>query len=83
MGAAALVLLLLLLHLAFYLNYAGFPGEQGRYLLPLVPLFGAALAASTLALGRRHAPLLAAFYVTAFGCFTLFSYGLELTRYYS
>jgi 4-amino-4-deoxy-L-arabinose transferase-like glycosyltransferase len=82
-GAASVLLLLLLLHLAFYLNFAGYPGEQGRYLLPLVPLFGAALAASTLALGRRHAPLLAAFYVTAFACFTLFSYGLELTRYYS
>jgi hypothetical protein len=82
-GAASVVLLLLLLHLAFYLTFAGFPGEQGRYLLPLVPFFGAALAASTLALGRRRAPLLAAFYVTAFGCFTLFSYGLELTRYYA
>ena len=82
-GAASVVLLLLLLHLAFYLTFAGYPGEQGRYLLPLAPLFGAAVAASTLALGRRHAPLLAAFYVSAFACFTLFSYGLELTRYYS
>jgi hypothetical protein len=82
-GAASVVLLLLFLHLAFYLNFAGYPSEQGRYLLPLVPLFGAAIAASTLALGRRWAPLLASFYVTALGCFTLFSYGLELTRYYA
>jgi 4-amino-4-deoxy-L-arabinose transferase-like glycosyltransferase len=82
-GAASVVVLLLLLHLAFYLTFAGYPGEQGRYLLPLVPFFGAALAASTLALGRRWAPLLAVFYVTALGCFTLFSYGLELTRYYA
>ena len=58
---------LLLLHLAFYLNYSGYPAEQGRYLLPLAPLFGAAIAASTLALGRRRAPLLATFYVTALG----------------
>jgi hypothetical protein len=48
-----------------------------------VALFGAAVAASTLAIGRRFAPLLATFYVTALACFTLFSYGLELTRYYT
>lgn len=82
-GGASVVSLLLLLHLIFYLTYAGFPGEQGRYLLPLAPIFGAAVAASTLALGRRNAPLLAAFYVTALGCFTLFSYALTLTRYYA
>ncbi len=83
MGAGALVSLLLLLHITFYLTYAGYPGEQGRYLFPLLALFGTAIAASTLAIGRRLAPLLATFYVTALACFTLFSFGLELTRYYS
>jgi hypothetical protein len=76
------VTLLVFLHLTFYLFYAGYPGEQGRYLLPLLPVFGTAVAASTLALGRRWAPVLAAFYVTALGFFTVFSYGLVLTRYY-
>ena len=83
MGAAVVVSLLLLVHLTFYLVHPGYPGEQGRYLLPLVPLFGAAVAASTLAVGRRYAPLLAAFYVTGLGSFTVFSYALELTRYYT
>jgi hypothetical protein len=83
MSAAAVVSLLLLVHLTFYLVHPGYPGEQGRYLLPLVPIFGAAVAASTLAFGRLHAPALAAFYVTAFGCFTVFSYGLVLTRYFT
>ena len=63
--------------------------RRGRDQQPLVLIVrrlrtgGMARWASTLALGRRHAPLLAAFYVTAFACFMLFSYGLELTRYYS
>lgn len=83
MSVVAAVSLIAFIHLTFYLYYNGYPGEQGRYLLPLAPLFGAAIAASTLALGRRHAPLLATFYVTALGCFTLFSYGLVLTRYYT
>jgi predicted membrane protein DUF2142 len=83
MSAGSVVSLLLLLHLVFYLNHTNFPGEQGRYLLPLAAIFGSAVAASTLAAGRRHAPLLATFYVTALACFTLFSYGLELTRYYT
>jgi hypothetical protein len=82
-SAVALVSLLLLLHVTFYLTHAGYPGEQGRYLLPLAAVFGAAVAASTLGLGRRWAPLLATFYVTALACFTVFSYGLELTRYYT
>jgi 4-amino-4-deoxy-L-arabinose transferase-like glycosyltransferase len=83
MAAAAVLALVLFVHLTFYLFYAGYPGEQGRYLLPLAPIFGAAVAASTLALGRRWAPALAAFYVTALGCFTVFSYGLVITRYFT
>ena len=82
MAAGATITLFVFVHLTFYLYFAGYPGEQGRYLLPLLPIFGAAVAASTLALGRRWAPLLAAFYVTALGFFTVFSYGLVLTRYY-
>jgi hypothetical protein len=77
------VTLVLFVHITFYIFYGGYPGEQGRYLLPLVPVFGAAVAASTLALGRRWAPVLAAFYVTALGCFTVFSYGLVVTRYFT
>jgi hypothetical protein len=83
MAAGATVVLILFVHFTFYLFYAGYPGEQGRYLLPLAPVFGAAVAASTLGLGRRWAPVLGAFYVTALGCFTLFSYGLVLWRYYT
>jgi Predicted membrane protein (DUF2142) len=83
MAAGATVVLILFVHLTFYLFYAGYPGEQGRYLLPLAPVFGSAVAASTLGLGRRWAPVLGAFYVTALGSFTLFSYGLVLTRYFS
>jgi 4-amino-4-deoxy-L-arabinose transferase-like glycosyltransferase len=83
MSLVAAVSLIGFIHLTFYLYYNGYPGEQGRYLLPLAPLFGAAVAASTLALGRRLAPLLATFYVTGLGCFTLFSYGLVLTRYFA
>jgi predicted membrane protein DUF2142 len=82
-AAAATVGLILFVHLTFYLYWAGYPGEQGRYLLPLAPVFGAAVAASTLALGRRWAPLLATFYVTALGCFTVASYGLVMTRYFT
>jgi hypothetical protein len=82
MAGFVTVTLFVFLHVTFYLFYAGYPGEQGRYLLPLLPIFGTAVAASTLALGRRSAPLLAAFYVTALGFFTVFSYGLVLTRYF-
>ena len=35
MGAGVVVSLLLLVHLTFYLVHPGYPGEQGRYLLPL------------------------------------------------
>jgi hypothetical protein len=83
MAALATVTLLVFVHLTFYLFYAGYPGEQGRYLLPLAPVFGAAVAASTLALGRRWAPLLATFYVTALGSFTVCSYGVVITRYFT
>ena len=75
--------LLLFVHLAFYLYYSGFPGEQGRYLLPLAPLFGAAVAASSLAAGRRLAPVLCTIYVTALACLATFSYGLAMVRYYT
>jgi 4-amino-4-deoxy-L-arabinose transferase-like glycosyltransferase len=82
MAAAATITLFVFVHLTFYLFYAGYPGEQGRYLLPLAAVFGSAVAASTLAFGRRWAPVLAAFYVTALGFFSVFSYGLVLTRYF-
>jgi hypothetical protein len=83
MSACAVVILFVFVHLTFYLFWAGYPGEQGRYLLPLVPIFGAAVAASTLGVGRRWAPVVAAAYVTALGFFTVFSYGLTITRYYT
>ena len=82
-GAVTTVVLLVFVHLAFYLYHSGFPGEQGRYLLPLAPLFGAAVAASSLAAGRRWAPVLCTVYVTALGCLATFSYGLAMVRYYT
>lgn len=82
-GAVTTVFLLVFVHLAFYLYHSGFPGEQGRYLLPLAPLFGAAVAASSLAAGRRWAPVLCTIYVTALGCLAAFSYGLAMVRYYT
>jgi hypothetical protein len=82
-GAVTTVVLLVFAHLAFYLYFSGFPGEQGRYLLPLAPLFGAAVAASSLAVGRRWAPVLCTLYVTALACLATFSYGLALMRYYT
>jgi hypothetical protein len=82
-GAVTTAALLVFVHLAFYLYYSGYPGEQGRYLLPLAPLFGAAVAASSLAAGRRWAPVLCTLYVTALGCLATFSYGLAMVRYYT
>jgi hypothetical protein len=56
---------------------------QGRYLLPAVPVLGAALVAAALAFGRRRGAVAAAVAVAGIAALNLFSLGLVLSRYYT
>jgi Predicted membrane protein (DUF2142) len=68
-------------------SYLEFPGQAGRYgepryLLPLIPLMGAALALSARGAGRRLGPPVAALIVVLFLGWDLFSQLQVIARYY-
>jgi 4-amino-4-deoxy-L-arabinose transferase-like glycosyltransferase len=67
-------------YLSFPSEAAGFP--EPRYLLPLIPLFGATLALATRGAGRRWGASVGALIVVLFIAHDLFSQLQEIARYY-
>jgi hypothetical protein len=84
LGLLTVASLALLVNFRSYLALieSGVPFAQGRYLLPAVALFGAAIAGAALAFGRRAGLAAGTAFVTALACFNAFSLGLVLTRFY-
>lgn len=92
LGAAALVLgaavaaLLLGLHLGAYRAMVAVPADPvitGRYLLPLLPLYGCALALVARLLPARAGAVFAGIVIGAAACLQLFSAGMLLERFYA
>jgi hypothetical protein len=67
-------------YLSFPAEAAAFP--EPRYLLPLIPLFGIALALATRGAGRRWGPMVGALVVVLFFAHDLFSQLQVIARYY-
>lgn len=67
-----------------YLEYPAASGSyvQPRYLLPLLALYGAALAVAARGAGRRWGPVVGAAIVVLFIAHDLFSQILEISRFY-
>lgn len=61
--------------------FDGQPFAQGRYLLPLIAIFGAGIVAGAQGF-KRWAPALAAFAVTLLAVMNLFGYAASLTRFF-
>jgi hypothetical protein len=83
---AALVALALMLHLIAYRALIGNPGDPvitGRYLLPLIPLFGVAIGIVIKALPRVAAAPAAGVLLGAGVALQLTSAGLLLERFYA
>jgi Predicted membrane protein (DUF2142) len=85
----ALVYVTAAVGLAVAVAYAGYVNrvggerfEQARYLLPLLPLYAAAVALAIQALGRRRLHVLGAIVVLAALAHTVFAQLLTMTRYY-
>jgi len=57
--------------------------EQARYLLPLLPFYGAVVALAARAVGRRWGPALGAFMVVLFMGHSLFAMFLSISRWYA
>jgi hypothetical protein len=64
-------------------NGPNFPFEQPRYLLPLLPLWGALVALAVRAAGRRWGAALGGVVVMASVALTVFGQLLTIDRYYS
>jgi 4-amino-4-deoxy-L-arabinose transferase-like glycosyltransferase len=78
--------LLLLIEIAAYRYHLSFLGqyfEQGRYLLPLLALYGAFVAVAARGAGERWGPALGAFLVVLAMGHSLFSLLLTITRFYT
>jgi hypothetical protein len=85
LGAGTVAALALMVNVRSYVELieTGGPFAQGRYLLPALPVFGAAAAAAALAAGRRGGVVVATAFVAMMGFFNLFSLGLVMTRFYT
>jgi hypothetical protein len=84
--AASVLALLLGLHLAAYRALVGDPADPivtARYLLPLLPLFGAAVALIATSLPRRAAPVFLGLTLAAGVALQLESLGLLVERFYA
>jgi 4-amino-4-deoxy-L-arabinose transferase-like glycosyltransferase len=74
-----------LLHLAAYRNMLNVPSDPllvGRYLVPLLPLFGFAVAVAVRGLGRRLGPVLAGVLMGSGVILSFGSLGITLVRYW-
>ncbi len=65
-----------------YRNSTGYIFEQARYLLPLLPLYAAAIVLSAYGAGDRRAPLVGAVIVIGAMAHDIFSQLLTISRYY-
>ncbi len=65
-----------------YQKQTGFAFEQGRYLLPLLPLYAAAVALAARGGGRRWGPVVGAVLVTLALAHGLFGQLLVISRFY-
>jgi 4-amino-4-deoxy-L-arabinose transferase-like glycosyltransferase len=65
------------------LVFSNLPFEQGRYLLPLLPLYGALIALAARGAGRRWGPVAGAVLVVLAMAHSLFAELLTVARYYS
>jgi hypothetical protein len=84
-GSAAAAILLFL-HLASYralLGGGSDPLITGRYLLPLVAIFGLALATVIAGLPKRAAPIIAAVLIGALFALSIIALGSSLERFYA
>ena len=66
----------------YWLDTDGRRFEQARYLLPLLPLYGAIVALAVRAAGRRAGPALAAAAVVVLLGWSLYAQALTVVRYY-
>jgi 4-amino-4-deoxy-L-arabinose transferase-like glycosyltransferase len=83
--AVMFVGLLLLIALAAYRYQVVMPGtffEQGRYLLPLLGLYGVFMALAARGAGRRFGPALGAFLIVLAMGHSLFAMLLTISRFY-
>ena len=83
--AAMFAGLLLLIELAAYRYHVGFLGqyfEQGRYLLPLLALYGAFVALAARGAGEKWGPAVGALLVTLAMGHSLFAQLLTISRFY-
>lgn len=55
---------------------------QGRYMFPVIGVFGAIVAAGSLGVGRRHGLIVASACVVALGVLNIFGMGLSVARFY-
>jgi hypothetical protein len=85
LGVGAVASIALLVNVRSYLALldANVSFAQGRYLLPVIAVFGATVAGAALAFGRRNGIVAATGAVLALACFNAFSLGLALTRFYT
>ena len=83
--AAMFAGLLLLIELAAYRYHVSFLGqyfEQGRYLLPLLALYGAFIALAARGAGEKWGPAVGAFLVTLAMGHSLFAQLMTISRFY-
>lgn len=66
-----------------YRKDTGFPFEQARYLLPLVPLYGLLIALAARGAGRRYGPAVGAALVILAMTHGLYAEMLTVSRYYA
>lgn len=81
---AILLGLLLVIHLPGYQTRLKEEGdwEQARYLLPLLPLYGAIVAVAARGAGRRWGPAVAVVLISLAVAHSLLAFLVTITRYY-
>lgn len=67
----------------YWLNTGGARFEQARYLLPLMPLYGALIALAVRGAGRRAGPALAALAVVVMLGWSAYAHIITVMRFYS
>lgn len=84
MPATAVVGSALFINVTSYLVFARDGGlfAQGRYMFPVIGVFGAIVAAGSLGIGRRHGLIVASVCVVALGVLNIFGMGLSVARFY-
>lgn len=68
---------------SYWINTGGERFEQARYLLPLLPLYGAIVALAIRGAGRRAGPSLAAVAVVVMIGWSVYAQLITMLRFYS